>query len=52
MLYVPPELEKADAVIYGMGSLYTSICPVVCLEGMGEAIAACCAPKVWHCVCV
>ncbi len=40
------EIEKADAVIYGMGSLYTSICPIVCLEGMGEAIAARPVPKV------
>ncbi|MGQ3164923.1 MAG: 2-phospho-L-lactate transferase CofD family protein, partial [Agrobacterium sp.] len=27
------EVQKADAVIYGMGSLYTSICPIVCLSG-------------------
>lgn len=40
------EIEKADAVLYGMGSLYTSICPTVCLEGMGEAIAARPVPKV------
>jgi len=40
------ELEKADAIIYGMGSLYTSICPIVCLEGMGEAIASRPVPKV------
>ena len=34
------EIERADAVVYGMGSLYTSICPILCLEGMGEALAA------------
>ncbi len=34
------EIERADAIVYGMGSLYTSICPILCLDGMGEAIAA------------
>ncbi len=34
------EVGRADAIIYGMGSLYTSICPTICLEGMGEAVAA------------
>lgn len=29
-----------------MGSLYTSICPTLCLEGMGEAIAGRNVPKV------
>lgn len=45
-LCVTAELERADAVVYGMGSLYTSICPILCLEGMGEAIVACSSPKV------
>ncbi|KAJ9523872.1 hypothetical protein QJQ45_020058 [Haematococcus lacustris] len=40
------EVQKADAVIYGMGSLYTSICPIVCLSGMGEAIASREIPKI------
>eukprot|EP00955_Chlamydomonas_euryale_P105628 365653-Chlamydomonas_euryale.AAC.4 len=33
------EVERADALIYGMGSLYTSLCPIVCLDGVGELIA-------------
>ena len=33
------EIERADAIIYGMGSLYTSICPILCLDGVGEAIS-------------
>ena len=40
------ELDKADAIIYGMGSLYTSICPIICLDGMGEVIATRDVPKV------
>eukprot|EP00798_Chlamydomonas_sp_ICE-L_P029139 gene29139-32357_t len=40
------EIEHADAIIYGMGSLYTSICPSLCLNGMGEAIAARGVPKI------
>ncbi len=40
------EIERADAVVYGMGSLFTSICPSLCLEGVGEAIAARQVPKV------
>ncbi|GLI61049.1 hypothetical protein VaNZ11_003309 [Volvox africanus] len=40
------DIGRCDAVIYGMGSLYTSICPTLCLEGMGEAIAARPVPKV------
>lgn len=26
------QLESADAIVYGMGSLYTSICPSLILE--------------------
>ena len=40
------ELERADAVIYGMGSLYTSIAPSLVLKGVGECIAAAAVPKV------
>ena len=40
------ELEKADAIVYGMGSLYTSICPCLILKGTGEAIAARNCPKI------
>ncbi|GIL81337.1 hypothetical protein Vretimale_1109 [Volvox reticuliferus] len=40
------DINRCDAIIYGMGSLYTSICPTLCLEGMGEAIAARPVPKV------
>lgn len=29
-----------------MGSLYTSICPTLCLDGMGETIAQRAVPKV------
>jgi 2-phospho-L-lactate transferase/gluconeogenesis factor (CofD/UPF0052 family) len=34
------DVQRADAVVYGMGSLYTSICPTLILDGVGEAIAA------------
>lgn len=43
------EIERADAIVYGMGSLYTSICPTICLDGMGEAIARRPVPKVGNC---
>lgn len=33
-------LARADAVVYGMGSLYTSIVPCLILPGVGEAVAA------------
>ena len=32
--------------MYGMGSLYTSVCPILCLDGMGEMIATREVPKV------
>lgn len=38
--HVIADIKKADAVVYGMGSLYTSICPTLILDGVGEAIAA------------
>jgi 2-phospho-L-lactate transferase/gluconeogenesis factor (CofD/UPF0052 family) len=34
------DVQRADAVVYGMGSLYTSICPTLILDGVGEAVAA------------
>jgi hypothetical protein len=40
------ELQRSDAVIYGMGSLYTSIIPSLILKGVGECIAATPVPKV------
>lgn len=38
--HVIADISRADAVVYGMGSLYTSICPTLILDGVGEAIAA------------
>ena len=40
------ELQRSDAVVYGMGSLYTSICPSLILKGVGEEIASRNCPKV------
>ncbi|GAX77344.1 hypothetical protein CEUSTIGMA_g4790.t1 [Chlamydomonas eustigma] len=40
------ELQRADSIVYGMGSLYTSICPILCLEGIGESIATKQVPKI------
>lgn len=37
---VVEQLSLVDAVVYGMGSLYTSICPSLVLRGVGETIAA------------
>lgn len=34
------EIKDADAIVYGIGSLYTSICPSLILDGVGESIAA------------
>ena len=33
------KIANTDGIIYGMGSLYTSICPNLVLQGVGEAIA-------------
>jgi 2-phospho-L-lactate transferase/gluconeogenesis factor (CofD/UPF0052 family) len=33
------EVGRADAVLYAIGSLYTSICPNLILDGVGEALA-------------
>ena len=45
--YFPPlnplvakRLRGADAILYGCGSLYTSICPSLIVRGIGEEIAA------------
>ena len=39
-------LASAEAVVYGMGSLFTSIAPSLILEGVGEAVANVRGPKV------
>ncbi|KAL6768387.1 hypothetical protein ACKKBF_B38970 [Auxenochlorella protothecoides x Auxenochlorella symbiontica] len=39
-------LGRAQAVIYGMGSLYTSLVPHLVLRGVGETIAAARCPKI------
>ena len=33
-------LREATCVVYGMGSLYTSLCPSLILKGVGETIAS------------
>ncbi|KAK9908076.1 hypothetical protein WJX75_002470 [Coccomyxa subellipsoidea] len=40
-------VNTADAIVYGMGSLYTSICPSLILKGVGERIAARSVPKIF-----
>lgn len=40
------QLESAELIVYGMGSLYTSVCPSLVLRGVGEAVAARACPKV------
>ena len=48
------ELRECEAVVFGMGSLYTSLCPSLVLRGVGETVAALeDVPKVlvlnsWH----
>jgi len=39
-------LQRADAVIYGAGSLYTSICPSLVVRGVGEEVSRLDIPKV------
>ncbi|KAK9836650.1 hypothetical protein WJX74_005352 [Apatococcus lobatus] len=41
------EIAEADAIVYGMGSLYTSICPSLVLPGVAEAIAERSVPKLF-----
>jgi len=40
------QLETSDAIIYGMGSLYTSIVPNLILRNVGETIAKRNCPKI------
>ncbi|CAM6092709.1 unnamed protein product [Calypogeia fissa] len=40
------QLHQVDVIVYGMGSLYTSICPSLVLRGVGETIAKRKCPKV------
>ncbi|CAK9192459.1 unnamed protein product [Sphagnum troendelagicum] len=40
------QLIQVDAVVYGIGSLYTSICPSLVPCGVGEAIAVRSCPKI------
>lgn len=40
------QLLQVDAVVYGMGSLYTSICPSLVLQGVGEALSSRSCPKI------
>ncbi|GJP49681.1 hypothetical protein CLOM_g8863, partial [Closterium sp. NIES-68] len=41
------QVEAVDAIIYGIGSLFTSICPSLILRGVGEAISARACPRCW-----
>jgi len=40
------DISRADAIVYGMGSLYTSLCPSLVLRGVGEAVAERDCPKI------
>lgn len=40
------KVAESDCLIYGMGSLYTSICPALILAGVGEAVAQKSMPKL------
>jgi hypothetical protein len=40
------EISAVDAIIYGVGSLYTSVAPSLVLQGVGEAVAARQVPKI------
>lgn len=42
-------IEQADLIVYGIGSLYTSILPAVIVKDISEAIAQSLAPKVYFC---
>ncbi|KAK9787020.1 hypothetical protein WJX73_008755, partial [Symbiochloris irregularis] len=33
-------IHSAEAIVFGIGSLYTSICPSLVLQGVGESVAA------------
>lgn len=41
------KLSEAEAIVYGIGSLYTSIIPVLILRGVGEHVVTQECPKVW-----
>jgi 2-phospho-L-lactate transferase/gluconeogenesis factor (CofD/UPF0052 family) len=40
------DIAAADAIIFGIGSLYTSVAPSLVLQGVGEAVAARPVPKI------
>lgn len=42
-------IHNADLIVYGIGSLYTSILPNVIVKGIREAIADTSCPKVYFC---
>lgn len=42
-------IEQADLIIYGIGSLYTSILPNLIIQDIGKAIADSPVPKVYFC---
>ncbi len=42
-------IAEADAILLGPGSLYTSVIPNLLVRGVGEALAATKAPKIYIC---
>ena len=42
-------LEEADLIVFGMGSLYTSIIPNLLLEGIKESLKKCKGKKIYIC---
>lgn len=40
------EISGSNAIVYGMGSLFTSICSSLILDGVGEAVASQDVPKI------
>lgn len=42
-------IDEADAIVLGPGSLYTSVIPNLLVRGMGEALTAAKAPKIYIC---
>lgn len=42
-------IDEADAIVLGPGSLYTSVIPNLLVRGMGEALTATKAPKIYIC---
>ena len=42
-------IKQAELIVIGPGSLYTSLIPCFLLQGVGEAVAASRAPKVFVC---